>query len=285
MAQKPFSIFLLSALLLFLIACKPKINLEINDSDTGSNGWRLEQQVVKDVSNYEFTFPNKGFAYDNRDAFIEECLDAVESNCALIGLPEFKEPIKVRFVSSRAEMKRFTGMAASGTANSWTRQIHFAAYNEAEDTTGKTITKPPIKHELMHMISQLTWGYPNHDLTWMNEGLAAYAENNCNGFNVAQIYRFLLEEDLLISMDSLSNDFYRTEEMIAYHQSAYWVEYLITRFGIDKFVALWQSGFARFKEVYEMPFNDMLIEINQNITAEMPTKPEIVWVEFKKGCQ
>ncbi|MGB0177145.1 MAG: hypothetical protein ACPF9D_08260, partial [Owenweeksia sp.] len=90
----------------------------------------------------------------------------------------------------------------------------------------KKIIKPPIKHELMHMMSNTLWGYPPTDMYWMNEGFAALAEDNCNGYRVSEIYRYMLENDYLYPMDSLTADFYATDEMIGYHQAAYITQYL-----------------------------------------------------------
>jgi len=139
----------------------------------------------------------------------------------------------------------------------------------------------------MHQISNVKWGYlwDNFEMDWMNEGLATLAENNCNDFNVEQIYRYLLEEDMLISIDSLSNDFYGHEEMIAYHQSAYIVQYLIDLYGIEKFKELWKSESSNFEDVYEVPFSQMEIEINKNVLETYPKTTDIDWDTFKEGCK
>ena len=109
--------------------------------------------------------------------------------------------------------------------------------------------KPPIKHELMHLITMLKWGYPTPTSTWMNEGLGTYAENDCNGINVAQIYRYFLENDKLISIDLLSSDFYKQPEMVGYHQSGYIVEYLLENYSIEQFKKLWTNGFKNFEKI------------------------------------
>ena len=284
MKLKTITYILLPAFIWLLIGCS---GTNEEDNSENQNGWQLQKQVTKEIDNLSFTFPSSGYAYDNRDAFVEECIEAIKSDCALLELPNYTELIKIRFVSSREEMHELTGMQASGLSNCWTKEVHLVANIEEEKNEGENLVKPPIKHELMHQISNVKWGYlwDNFEMDWMNEGLATLAENNCNDFNVEQIYRYLLEEDMLISIDSLSNDFYEHEEMIAYHQSAYIVQCLIDLYGIEKFKELWKSESSNFEEVYEVPFSQMEIEINKNVMETYPKTININWDIFKEGCK
>jgi hypothetical protein len=118
-------------------------------------------------------------------------------------------------------------MTPSGIALEESKKIYIVASGDPKQV------KPPIRHELMHMIAMLTWGYPGHNTEWMNEGLATLAENNCNGYNVEQIYRYLLNNGMLVQVDALTTNFYKQPEMIAYHQAAYAVSV--------SFVCLWNS--------------------------------------------
>jgi hypothetical protein len=270
--------------LLLILLCLPLLfgcankNQE-NETIEQGNGWKLEKQVTKKVDNFHFTFPSVGYAYDNRDLYVKECIDALKEDCAIIKLPNYNDPIKIRFLNSRKEMEEEVGMTATGWTNMWTQEIHIVAVNEF---------KPPIKHEIMHMISMTTWGYPNDDLIWLNEGLATYSHvpsrYDCNGYKVGQIYRYLLEKEMLISIDSLTNNFYGEDDMISYHQSAHIVEFLLTNYGIEKFKELWKKGFCFFEEIYAISFSQMEIEINKNTIEKYPTAVSIDWNVFKKGC-
>jgi len=211
--------------------------------------------------------------------YVKECIDALKEDCAIIKLPNYNNPIKITFLNSRKEMEEEVGMTATGWTNMWTQEIHIVAVNEF---------KPPIKHEIMHMISMTTWGYPHDDLIWLNEGLATYAHvpsgYDCNGYKVGQIYRYLLEKEMLISIDSLTNNFFGEDDMISYHQSAHIVEFLLTNYGIEKFKELWKKGFCFFEEIYTISFSQMEIEINKNTIEKYPTAVSIDWNGFKKGC-
>jgi hypothetical protein len=118
----------------------------------------------------------------------------------------------------------------------------------------------------------------------MNEGLAAFAENNCNGYNDEQIYRYLLDKDMLISMDALTTSFYKQPEMIAYHQAAYIAQYLLSVYGIEKFKALWTQGFATFEKIYGIPFSQATTDINKKAKQDYPSAPPINWSTFQVGC-
>ncbi|MGB0177144.1 MAG: hypothetical protein ACPF9D_08255, partial [Owenweeksia sp.] len=102
------------------LAYQPKGNSQPRETapteETDELGWKLESQVVKNIDNLEFTFPAEGYAYENREAFVKECREAISSNCKLLEIDDYQEVIKIRFVTSRADMKRFSGMEATGTS-------------------------------------------------------------------------------------------------------------------------------------------------------------------------
>jgi len=275
MKIKTITYILLPIFIYTLIGCNEvDKTVEYTNNDL-ENGWQLQKQVTKEIDNLHFTFPSEGYAYDNRDLYVKECIDALKEDCAIIKLPNYNDPIKIRFLNSRKEMEEEVGMTATGWTNMWTQEIHIVAVNEFT---------PPIKHEIMHMISMTTWGYPHDDLIWLNEGLATYTETHCNGYKVGQIYRYLLEKEMLISIDSLTNNFFGEDDMISYHQSAHIVEFLLTNYGIEKFKELWKKGFCFFEEIYTISFSQMEIEINKNTIEKYPTAVSIDWNVFKKGC-
>lgn len=256
--------------MIFLLACNAPVK----------NGTKqvVNKELTKRVGNVSFIFPSKGYAYDNRNKLVEECLDAIKSNIDLIKLHEYTDTISVQFLTSRQEMKKYTGMTPSGIALVQPKILYVVANGDPKEV------RPPIKHELMHMISMTTWGYPGQDSNWMNEGLAALAENNCNGYNDEQIYRYLLDKDMLISTDDLTISFYKQPEMVAYHQAAYMVQYLLNKYGVEKFKDLWIQGFAAFEKIYSIPFSRVKTDINTTATRDYPSAPPINWNTFQIGC-
>jgi|SRR5579863_805306 len=261
-------IILSFSLILSLVACKrpeKRVNLGVE-----------EKFFTKTVDNLSFIIPTNCYAYDHREKLISDCRDAIKGDCELIKIPLFTDSITVRVVSTREEMKKYTGLAAGGVAWLPTKTAYLLS-NEKEG--------PPVKHELMHMITLSAWGDPDPTSLWMKEGIAAYAENQCNGYTDEQIYRFLLQDKLLLPMGSLTADFYREPEMIAYHQSAFMVQYLLSKYGVEKFKDLWTQGFANFEKIYGAPFARVEISIDNMAKHDYPKAPGIVWKTFSEGCQ
>mgnify|MGYP007063848966 CR=1 FL=1 len=110
MKEQTISFLLISAIIYTVSSCN-------NETKQQENGWKLEQQVTKEIDNLTFTFPASGHVFEKREALVQECIDAINSNCELLNLPNYKEPIKIRFVSSKEELFKLVGMAASGTSN------------------------------------------------------------------------------------------------------------------------------------------------------------------------
>ena len=210
---------------------------------------------------------------------MQRCLKNIEYNCSLIDLEDFRINIKIRFLTSREEMKKHTSYSVAGFTNSVDKIIYVVA---SGDTTE---VKPHIRHELMHLITMTTWGRPHTSSTWMNEGLAAFAENNCNGFNVKEIYCYLHEKEMLLPVDSLTKKFYSQPEMIAYHQSAYMVQYLLEKYGVEKFKQLWKNGYNDFKNIYLISPEQCFSELNNEFLNKNFECPNINWKTFKNGCK
>ena len=103
---KTATFILLSALMYSLIGCADKTQENKNtEQENQENGWKLEKRVTKKVDNLYFTFPSEGYAYDNRDLYVKECIDALKEDCAIIKLPNYNNPIKITFLNSRKEME------------------------------------------------------------------------------------------------------------------------------------------------------------------------------------
>lgn len=246
--------------------------------------WELKSQYTKQIDNLHFTFPSNGYGYENRDALLKECVDAFNANCKIIKDPDYTEFTQIIFVDSKKEMLLHSGLyIKGGAANIFRRTVHMVVFDNGNEKDKRT--NPPIKHEIMHMVSMTAWGPPPFNVTWLNEGLATYAANNCSGYSVSELYRFFLEKNMLASSDSLSNNFYQIEEMIGYHQSACIVEYLMETYGIEKLEELWKNGLTRFESIYGLSFAQLVINLNKHILKKHPVVPKIDWVVFREGCK
>ncbi len=71
--------------------------------------------------------------------------------------------------------------------------------------------------------------------------------------------------------------------MVAYHQSAYIVQYLLSRYGVEKFKNLWIEGYPNFAKIYGVSFNQIQADINQ-VQKDISAVPLIDWNTFQQGC-
>jgi len=236
-----------------------------------------DEKPVEIPGNISFVFPPSGYAHDHRQELIQACLDGITHDLRIINQHAFTDTFTIRFLESRQEMKLYVGIPASGVTLLQPQKIIYYVINEKEKGA-------PIDHELMHMISQADWGYPDRTSLWMNEGLAAFSQNICNGYNDEQIYRYFADSRMLLPIDSLVNQFYQEPEMIAYHQAGCLVEYLLRKYGVEKFRDLWQQGFYNFNKIYGTPFSRMEEDIKATAERDYPKPPGIEWKSFSVGC-
>jgi len=154
------------------------------------------------------------------------CFDSV-SNCTAV---EEKNSLNLQLYHS-----------ASGVTILEPQKIIYLLANEKEKGA-------PIDHELMHMITLADWGNPDRTSLWMNEGLAAFSQNICNGYNDEQIYRYFAASRMLLPIDSLVNQFYS------------------------------------FQPIYGVTFSDVVRDIDITAKRDYPMAPDIVWKKFSEEC-
>lgn len=232
--------------------------------------WRKEPvdfNIIK-RKNISYLFPVNSYAFFHRDSLVEQCERAIDRNLAILGENEYSDKIQIQFAGSREEMKSFLGFPASGQAEPFQKVVYLKC---DKDDQG------PIVHELMHMVACNAWGFPAKSSTWLNEGFAIYADNDSCKYTVDQLYAYFSEKKLLIPMDSLTFDFYKRPEMIAYYQSGYIVQYLIEKYGLNKIKDLWQSGFQDFNRIYGTPYQKVEQDLRQELKQKIPVAPHIDW--------
>ncbi|MBO0354539.1 hypothetical protein J0656_10975 [Muricauda ruestringensis] len=249
---------------------------ELQSETTDKEGWVKETKVSKLIKNVNFVFPENGYAFDHKEELIKRTFNAIEHNKKILKKDSFVDTIYVRVMSSRDEMFKYTGTTATGNAYPYWSTVNIVLKEDEVD--------PPIEHELMHLMGMLDWDYPENSSSWVNEGMATYAANNCSGYTVAEIYRYLLAENKLIPIEDLSSNFYDQSEMIAYHQSGYIVQYLLEHYSIGQFKQLWTDGFEKFEEIYGFSYAKIEDDLQKAVMLKYSETPNIDWEKFSKGC-
>lgn len=100
--------------------------------------------------------------------------------------------------------------------------------------------KRAIAHELTHLVIHQVTLNPYNDLpTWLDEGLAMYAEGPLEP-ELVTLLNEAVAENRLISVRSLSSPFsaYAKEAVLSYAQSYSLVDFLISTYGADKMLEL-----------------------------------------------
>lgn len=125
----------------------------------------------------------------------------------------------------------------------WTGGVAFTEYSTlAIGISPRTLDwgKRAISHELTHLVVHQMILNPYSGLpTWLDEGLAMFAEGEITAEYVT-ILKKAVAEDNLISVRSLSSPFsaYANESYLAYGESASLVSYLISTYGQPKMIEL-----------------------------------------------
>jgi hypothetical protein len=250
-----------------------------------TNGWAVHHVLTKQVENYTFTFPGEGLAYERRDSLVEACMGAIHRNMELLQLDTFNTPYKIKFHPSKAAMKAATNIGVSGHADYWTKEVGLVVTDDPVIIETENIIPAPIAHETMHMLAMEHWGFPPQNNLWLNEGLATYAANQCNGRTVREVYSYLLSHNKALPMDTLVQQFYESNEMVAYHQAGCIVQYLLEHHGLEKFGSLWQEGAAHFEGIYGMGYAELNTRLNADIMEAYPQGVELDWEVFGMGCK
>lgn len=237
-----------------------------------NDNWSVRCLATNTINNITYVFPSEGYAWEFRDSIINQCSTYIQENLRFIQEQSLNGNYTIQIANYEPGSDSIKNL---GTYDPWKNKAFFIV--------GKGINSP-IKHELMHLVIAAFLGVPQARGQWMNEGIATLADNNCLGYQVKDVYRFLLAKGQLIKPDSLRLEFYKAWDMISYHQSAYLVEYLIETHGLAKFKRLWMHPDHDMKAIYGFSFKELHFQIEEEIKSKSPIIPPINWDDFKNGC-
>lgn len=235
--------------------------------------WKQETINYLKVDSITYYFPSN-INLEDRIKAIDDCKNAITENLSLINESEYTKAIDVVFVNTRKEILRFTGQKSRGVAY-YFRNAVFSLTNQ---------NNPPMKHEMMHMISVDKWGVPANSSLWIYEGIATYSGGYCSDYSLEQVYQYYIESDKVISLDSLAYNFREYNDVISYTESAFYIKYLIDDFGLVKLEELWLEGIKSFNKIYGFSVIDFEERLKNEFRNKYPDQMEFNWEEFEKGC-
>lgn len=253
-----------SILVLFLLIYTYNVISQNNDWSLSSIS-HLEGKRTKVDDNIRY-FIDSEMNDSEGDSIIEITKKYIKHNAELITESNFKDSVYVVLVQSKDEMLEYVdvGDPISGICMP---KDPYVPHN-------LVICIPKVlKHELMHMLVALNWNPLIEDYTqrptWLSEGLAVYANpeaEDLNGLTLKEVYASYYQDNKLLDIDLLTYfpSITSPEINLAYIQSGYIVQYLIERYGIQKFKKSWIDGFD-FKGIYGISLEEMILKINEDL--------------------
>lgn len=219
----------------------------------------------------------------DRNDIIATTKEYIKRDLELLQETDFSEPLVISSLHSRGEMHKLSGKRTSG----------FSIFKDSVGRFNLVVVVYDRNHfslnrELMKVIVHSRWGkQDDNQLIWLKEGLATYANpeaDGCDGLSVEEKYVYLIQNEKLIDLEQFSRDGTNAEYKAARIQSAYTVEYLLDKHGIDKLKQLWKDGMDDFEKIYGSSFNVLITDINKYL-REKYTEPVLVSREiFSKDC-
>ena len=226
----------------------PGAEIEYNWKIKNASGDILKTDAAKltfDDSRYEWRELAEGkvrlFWYDGSKSFGQDLMDAAQGALKKLAQnagAQLEKDCKIYIYSSSQDLQ-----AALVFPQDWTGGIAFTEYGIVAigvSTSNLDWGKRTVAHELTHLvIRQVTYNVYNDLPTWLNEGLAMYAEGDLR-VDLAGKLKDAISRDKLFSVRSLSGGFpANTEEAgLAYAQSYSLTNFLIETYGSDKMLNL-----------------------------------------------
>lgn len=250
---------------------------------------RFENMVSKMEGNIRYTIdPTRDIA--ERDYIIKKTKKDIVDNLEIIGSPEFNDFIHIVILEDTVGMKKYVGTSGGTTIISdGMNREYFKEHYIFCIYKGDFF---PLKHELMHAITLLQWGYAFDNIEWLQEGIASFADPeafSCDGHTYEERYVYFLQNNKLLDIDNLKTfpDSSLSEKFInkiAYNQSAYLIEYLLKNYDPEKFKSLWKNGMNDFERIYKLTFDELTVKIKTELEKKYPKPIDFNEEGFNKSC-
>jgi hypothetical protein len=181
------------------------------------------------------------FWYEGKQAFAQELMSAAQQALARLSQDtgaQLKKPVRLYIYASTWDLQ-----GAMIFPQEWTGGAAYSGYDTIAigiSTSSLNWGKRVIAHELSHIVThQMTYNPYNGLPTWLDEGLAMYAEGALEASFASSLGR-AITTDSLISVRSLASPFSAISGLAiqSYAESFSIVEFLISQYGQDKMLTL-----------------------------------------------
>lgn len=181
--------------------------------------------------------------YYEKNSYAEETIETLTlrvkqhltSTMKFIGIDTYDKPIHYFVLEDRERMKLLVGHATNGNADPKNNFVT-AIFSE-------NIKSAYSNHELFHLIAMNLWGYPE---TWINEGMAVYADNTWNGHNLHELSKYLIDNDKFVSINEMAKKLRKFDSMITYPLLGSFTKFIDETYGREATKLIWTKGSKRF---------------------------------------
>lgn len=146
--------------------------------------------------------------------------------------------IHLFIVESRQEMKSLEGHETNGSA--------YYAENAITGIASEKINSIYANHELFHLVAMNVWGVPD---TWINEGMAVYADNNWHGQDLYQLTKYLVDNKRYIALNKMIKHFRVVDDIVSYPLIGSFVKYLDETYGRQTLIKIWKAKTKNLKRL------------------------------------
>lgn len=213
-----------------------------------ADGEQIETEPVRvrfDDNRYVWQSLTRGMVtlywYKGDDSFAGKIMDAVQQALGRLAKntgAELENPVKLYVYASSQDLR-----GSMIFPQEWTGGVAFTRHGIIAigiSSGNLDWGRRAIAHELTHLVIHQVTFNPYSDLpTWLNEGLAMYAEGELKP-EFVNLLNSAINKNQLISVRSLSSPFsaYAEESLLAYAESHSLVAYLIDNYGQAKMFEL-----------------------------------------------
>jgi hypothetical protein len=214
--------------------------------DAGGGQLETEPSRVRfDDTRYQWDSLTEGqitiYCYQDDEDFVNELMDAAQEALARLAADTgavLEKPAQLYIYASSSDLQ-----GAMIHPQEWTGGVAYTRHGIIAIGISPSLLdwgKRAIAHELTHLVIHQMTLNPYNDLpTWLDEGLAVYAEGEISSEDASALER-AIDNNSFISVQSLCSPFsaYANLAALGYAQSYSLVEYLISSYGQPKMLEL-----------------------------------------------
>lgn len=231
--------------------------------------------VSFETPNTRIHFPTGSFAETNGDLLPAQAEDSRSAVLSGLNDPDYSKTVDLFYVDSRADMEHLVGLPVTGFAYFDDRAV-VLVYSAA--------WRPFERHELTHVVTLGTWPDPAGPA--VVEGLATYVDGFCGGYENGRIARTILDMGAGLPLATLTGDFRRQDDLVAYVQAASLIEFSVERLGEEVIPVIWERGLLEVPEVLEIySMSDFEQQFKDWIRSTFDPLPVESWEAIREdGC-